>query len=93
MVCSACEKDKFSNSFSSACVECPLGQIKNASAMCDKCIPGTYSDVTGRNCIACQYAFVEESGVTKCLTASASMQISAQSSIILVMIGVFVFYV
>jgi len=51
-LCSACEVNTFSNSFFSACVDCPVGQIKNASGACDKCFAGTYSDVTGRKCIA-----------------------------------------
>ena len=50
-ICSVCEENTFSNTFYSACVECPAGQIKNASGECEKCMVGTYSDSTGRKCI------------------------------------------
>ena len=78
-LCSACEANTFSNSLFSAIyiyVDCPVGHIKNASGVCDKCVPGTYSDSTRHKCITCRNGFVDISGVTKCIAVSPGIQTS-----------------
>jgi len=88
--CSPCEANSFSNSLSTACVECPLGQIKTASAQCEKCTVGTYSDLGGTKCVPCPNGYTVASGVTRCIDVSASDTLSPSKVAAYVMLPIVV---